>query len=123
MKILPVVVEIGINLVMSTHVYTFCGKFYLQCNGGHIGLCSTACLASLIMKLWDTAWIDLLDREEIQLFDHFRYVDDIRDFLRPLLHGVRWSDGHFKFKEEWAPTDRESGVSDQQRTAQRSRKL
>ena len=53
-KILAVVVEIGINLVMSTHVYTFCGKFYLKCNGGHIGLRSTACLASLIMKLWDT---------------------------------------------------------------------
>lgn len=52
-KIMAMVVEVLTNLVMSTHVYSFAGKFYLQRDGGPIGLRSTACIPALIMKLWD----------------------------------------------------------------------
>ena len=45
---------------MSTHVYTFGGKFYLQKDGGPIGLTSTACLAALVMKLLDMAWVKVV---------------------------------------------------------------
>ena len=79
--ILAVFVEILVHLVMSTHVYKFGGKFYLQLEGGPIGLRSTACLASLIMKMWDCAWMKLLKREQIDVLCLFRYVDDIRNFL------------------------------------------
>ena len=59
-KIVAMVVEILVNLIMASHVYCFGGKFYLQADGGPIGLRSTACLAALIMKLWDLAWQKLI---------------------------------------------------------------
>ena len=49
-RIVAAVVEISVNVVMSTHVYTFCGNYYLQVDGGPIGLRSTASLAPLIMN-------------------------------------------------------------------------
>ena len=63
--IVATVVEIAITAVMATHVYTFGGRYFLQKEGGPIGLRSTACLASLIMKIWDLAWVELLNREGI----------------------------------------------------------
>ena len=98
--ILAAFMEIMVNLVMSTHVYYFAGKFYLQRDSGPIGLRSTACLAALIMKLWDLAWQKLAEREGLQLVDYFRYVDDCRNMLLCLLEGWRWEDGEFKFKSE-----------------------
>ena len=83
-----------------------------------IGLCSTACLASLIMKLWDGAWLDLLDREGVNLVYYFRYVDDSRSFARPLIHGVRWNGEHFEFKLEWQQIDLASDKTNQQRTTE-----
>ena len=97
--IMAVVVEILVN-VMGSHVYTFNGDFFLQVAGGPIGLRSTACLASLIMKLWDRAWLALMDREGISLYDLFMYVDDVRSFLRPLCHGIRWNGENFVHSSE-----------------------
>ena len=114
--IIATAMEIGVNVAMSTHVYVFCGRLYLQWAGGPIGLRITACLAALIMKLWDIAWLTLLDREEIDLVDYFRYVDDARSFARPLIHGVRWDGMNFVFKKDWEIEDKESGKTDQQRT-------
>ena len=94
-RILAYFVEILVNVIMGTHVYEFCGKYFLQVDGGPIGLRSTAYLASLIMKLWDCAWKKLLEREEVDLISLYRYVDDVRNFARPLIPGVRWSGEHF----------------------------
>ena len=52
--IIAAVIEIAVHVVFTTHVYTFCGKFFLQQRGGPIGLRSTASLAALVMKIWDT---------------------------------------------------------------------
>ena len=68
-------VEILTNVIMSTHVYSFCGHLFVQNNSGPIGLKSTASLAALIMKIWDQAWVNLLVREEILIIDYLRYVD------------------------------------------------
>ena len=100
-KILATVIEIAVKLVMGSHVYVLCGNFFLQRSGGPIGIRSTACLASLIMKLWDKAWLELLHREGINIIDFFRYVDDLRNFSRPLLPGIRWKGSNFVFKKEW----------------------
>ena len=43
-------------------------------------------------------------------------MDDIRNFLRPLLHGVRWSGEHFFYREDWEDEDLKLQLSDQQRT-------
>ena len=110
------VIEISVNTVMSTHVYTFAGRFFVQRDGGPIGLRSTASLASLIMKIWDVLWLQLLKREGISLIDFFRYVDDARSFLRPLLEGWKWNGQNFEFKEEWYKDDMLSGMTDLERT-------
>ena len=47
--IVSMVVECAILTVMTNHVYTFAGKYYLQDNGGPIGLNSTASLSSIVM--------------------------------------------------------------------------
>ena len=117
-KILALTVEIAVSVVMSSHVYHFCGKFYLQADGGPIGLRSTATLAALIMKLWDSAWVDLLDREGLILFLYFRYVDDSRSFVPPIAEGWRWDCDRFKFSENWRSEDIASGKSDQARTTE-----
>ena len=101
---------------MSTHVYTFQGRFFIQSDGGPIGLRCTASLASLIMKLWDVLWLRLLRREGIELIDFLRYVDDARTFLRPLLEGWRWDGNMFKFTEDWFEEDMLSGLRDDERT-------
>ena len=115
-KIVAAVVEVAINVVQATHVYKFCGHYYVQLEGGAIGLTSTASLASLVMKLWDMAWLALLERENITVLLFFRYVDDIRNFLPPLQEGWRWYNGCFQFSTTWLEEDLLSGLTDEQRT-------
>ena len=90
-KAVATIVEISVNAVMGTHIYTFAGRFFVQRDYGPIGLRIMASLASLIMKIWDVLWLQLLKREGISSIDFFRYVDDTRSFLRPLLEGLRWN--------------------------------
>ena len=108
--------EILINVVMGSHVYSFAGKIYLQSNGGPIGLRNTATLAALAMKLWDIAWLKLLVRENITVEAYYRYVDDVRNFLAPLCEGWRWNGTIFEFSDVWKSEDIESGESDDLRT-------
>jgi len=115
-QILATLMEIMVNVVMGTHIYYFAGKFFLQSDSGPIGLRSTASLAALIMKLWDTAWLELVDREGLELLDYFRYVDDCRNMLFCLLEGWRWVDNEFKFSEAWEIEDLNSDVTDSSRT-------
>ena len=68
------------------------------------------------MKLWDSAWQQLADREGLELLDYFRYVDDCRNMLFCLLEGWRWVDDEFKFDEAWQQEDLNSDVSDSYRT-------
>ena len=70
------VVECAIITVMTTHVYTFAGKYYLQENGGPIGLNSTASLSSIVMCWWDKMWMRLLQRLFVKVLLYYRYVDD-----------------------------------------------
>ena len=99
------VLEIMVNLVMSTHIYVFCGKYFRQRLGGLIGLRRTATIAALIMKLWDQAWVRLLEKENLGVLEFFRYVDDVRNFVFSLYEGWRWSEGSFKQSREWEEKD------------------
>ena len=75
------VIELAIHVAMSTHIYQFCGRFFIQQEGGPIGLRSTAALAALIMKLWDVAWLQLVKKEFLEVLLYCRYVDDCRNFF------------------------------------------
>ena len=90
----------------------------MQREGGPIGLRSTASLANLIMKIWDTCWKFILEKENIDLLEYFRYVDDCRNFLKPLAEGWKWSRVNMRF--EYTNTDYEQDMlsteTDQART-------
>ena len=68
-RIVAAVVEILVNLVMASHVYTFGDKWFIQVDGGPIGLRSTASLALLIIKIWVLFWMKLMDRKGLKLLD------------------------------------------------------
>ena len=55
-------------------------------------------------------------REEITVIEYLRYVDDSRDFARPLEEGVRWDGQNFSFRECWRKEDLDSCLSDEART-------
>ena len=110
------VIEILVNFIMVSHVYCFGGRFYLQVDGGPIGLRSTACMAALIMNLWDQARQILIKWENLDVHLSFRYVDDYRNCLRALIEGWRWNGVEFQYKHEWKIEDLNSRVSDQHRT-------
>ena len=105
---------------MSHHVYTFGGKLYLQQSGGPIGLRFTACLASAIMKIWDEAWLDLLEKNKMTPIIYKRYVDDSRNLTFPIAEGWRWNGEKFSFDERTFLSDKEKGTAehDQIRTSQ-----
>ena len=115
-KIFAAVMEVMINVAMATHVYSFGGKVFLQADGGPIGLKLTAALAALIMKLWDIAWLKLLENQKVVIHDYYRYVDDSRNALPCLKEGWRWTHDRFEFSDDWEAEDLNSGVTDQHRT-------
>ena len=88
-KIVAAVLEIGVIVTMGTHLYSFCGKTFVQLVGGPIGLRLTAALANLIMCFFDRSLRQLLTRELIKINLSFRFVDDSRYGLRPIEPGWR----------------------------------
>ena len=94
------IMEVGVLIVMNTHVYEFHGKLYLQCYGGPIGLAITAWLASLVMQCFDNLWLNLLSRNNVAIWDYMRYVDDCRDFYPGINKGWFWSGSAFSFSNE-----------------------
>ena len=84
-KIVARTIEIAILVAMGLHLYSFGGQVYIQLSGGPIGLCFTVCLAAVLMKIWDVAWLQLLHNENIKTELYKRYVvDDSRSLLKPL---------------------------------------
>ena len=92
------------------------GSVYLQLSGRPIGLRKTASLASVVMKEWDVAFMELMDREGITIDLFMRYVDDYRFFLRPLNERWYWAGDRFEFSWERREEDLKSQLSDQSRT-------
>ena len=66
---------------------------------GPIGMSFTVCLAAVLMKLWDIAWLDSMENESLQVDLYSRYVDDSRNLLHPLVPGWRWDNGQRKIEQ------------------------
>ena len=112
--IVATMMEIGILVVMSTHLYTFNGVTFIQLLGGPIGLRLTAALANLVMAYFDRALKLLLLRENIKVPLSFRFVDDSRFGLQPIRPGWRWESGRLIFKE--SEVEKDIAVGPQRRT-------
>ena len=84
-KILATVIKIAVETMFNTHIYCFDSTYYLQQNGGPIGLHATFAVARLAMVDWDRKWLYKMETNNTTLEDASRYMDDVRAFM----HAVR----------------------------------
>ena len=80
-KIVAAVIRIGVVAMFNTHVYTFAGKYFVQQQGGPIGLRSTCAVARITMLDWDNKWQRRMEDNNIEMEDGSRYMDDVRGDL------------------------------------------
>ena len=90
-------VQIMILLMCSTTCYKFGGQIFRQKGGLGIGLRGSAAIARLSMCTWDGLWARLMLAAGISLNLFYRYVDDIRVYMRPLLKGWTWQHDRWVF--------------------------
>jgi hypothetical protein len=113
---LSTVVQIGVMAVMNSHIYSFGGKYFLQKKGGPIGLRATCAIARITMLDWDRKWLDICQKNNLELVESGRYMDDLRVFLHEIKVGWRWHKGELCFCEEWEEEDRRTGKGGLERT-------
>ena len=82
--VVATVIQIGVEKLFSTHMYTFGGKFFLQQSGGPIGLRGTCAAARVVMSRWDKKWLERLEAANITLALGCRYMDDRRAVFHPI---------------------------------------
>ena len=116
-KILAAVVRIAVEVLFSTHLYTFGGKTFLQKKGGPIGLRATCAIARLAMSMWDKAWLTMVDRLKLEIEEYLRYMDDGRIFMHQIKRGWRWWRGELVWKQEWEEEDKSKTLGEVTRLA------
>ena len=55
--------------------------------------------------------------ENIRIQTNFRYIDDVRIFLKSINRGWRYEEGRLKFRKTWELEEKRAGVSKEQKTA------
>ena len=74
--IMSEVMRLAVEIMFSTHVYSFGGHCYKQKEGGPIGLRSTLVLARVVMGRWDIKWKERMNDCNLEVEDEGRFVDD-----------------------------------------------
>ena len=110
------VLKTAVLAIFKTHTYSFNQKFYLQKNGGPIGLRSTCCVARLVMTWWDSMLVEALESLNIKKVAGARYMDDIRVWLHAIRLGWRWVNGELLYKKEWKLEEVSAGMTALQKT-------
>ena len=77
-RVMAEVLRLSVEIMYSTHIYSFGGKCYKQREGGPIGLRSTCALARVVMAKWDIKWKARMTDSNVKLEDDGRFVDDAR---------------------------------------------
>ena len=108
-KIIGAVIEIGVITAMNTHIYSFNGTMYIQCQGGPIGLHLTAALANLVMCYFDLTLREILKDNMLKVSLSFRFVDDSRFGMCPIKPGWRWTQNPLVFNKEHVENNRANG--------------
>ena len=103
--IMAEVMRLSIELMYSTHIYSFGGRSYKQRDGGPIGLRSTCALSRVVMARWDCKWKERMQQSNIKVEDDGRFVDDARVFMYPVRPGWRWEGGGLWFSKAWEEED------------------
>ena len=103
--IISEVMRLSVELMFTTHIYSFGGRSYQQREVGPKGLRSTCALARVVMASWDCKWKARMTDNNIKVEDDGRFVDDARVFLYPIRPGWRWEGDGLYFKKEWEAED------------------
>jgi hypothetical protein len=103
--IMSEVLRLSIELMFTTHIYSFGGRSYKQRDGGPIGLRSMCALARVVMARWDCKWKARMTENNIVVEDDGRFVDDARVFLYAVRPGWRWERSGLWYKKEWEEED------------------
>jgi hypothetical protein len=74
-RVMAEVLRQSVEIMYSTHNYSFGGKTYKQQEGGPIGLRSTCALARVVMGRWDCKWKKRMSKTNIKMEDDGRFVD------------------------------------------------
>ena len=85
--IMAEVMRLLVEVSFKTHIYSFNNKFFLQSDGGPIGLRSTCAIARVVMARHGIQWKQRMEDNNIKLEGFGFYVDDGRIFLYPLRPG------------------------------------
>ena len=108
----------AVMTLFKTHCYTFGGKYYLQKQGGPIGLRSTCCIARLVMIWWDKKLLELMGTSNMTLEECQRYMDDIRLWMYSIRLGWRWTDGELVFSSTWRQEELDRGMTGLEKTTE-----
>ena len=81
--------EIAVRECFRNHVYQFDGRYYVQKEGGAIGLCLTGVVAEINMAAWEGKFRDLVKKNEIDLIVSYIYVDDQNVLFKIIKRGTR----------------------------------
>ena len=92
-KMIAAMVHVMTMVMMQSSCYTFGGEIYLQTSGSGIGLRGSACVAKLIMTLWDKLWGKSQQSWKLVVNLFMRYIDDIRIYMKPIRKGWYWHNG------------------------------
>ena len=104
-EMVALLVQISTMLLMTTHIYSFGGKIYIQSKGAGIGLRASACLARIVMCLWDSNWAKIQSESGLKAIIFLRYVDDLRLYINLINKGWFWEDGKWTFNKERGEED------------------
>ena len=105
----------GVEVVMGSHFYRFCGKAYHQQAGGPIGLELSQALARLVMLWWDGEFLQRCQRAGISREMYLRYLDDVNMITRCLPAGTVYRDGGLQVDRQ--VEEEEQGVEGDKITA------
>ena len=79
---LALVLAHGVKKVMSNHVYKTGDEFYLQNDGGPIGLELTGAVHRPFMRMWDRRYLKAVSNAGYQMLMYKRYVDDSNQVVK-----------------------------------------
>ena len=118
-------VESMVKLVFQSHVYTYGGKVFRQQDGGPIGLRLSGSVAAIVMIVWDSKMVELVEESGINMPLYARYVDDGNTLMEAFRRGWRWVDEEKRlmWKKEWENEDEEIGEEDDKRCFREWRRL
>ena len=112
------VMRTAVLTIFKTHTYHFGEKYYLQEEGGPIGLRSTCSIARLVMLWWDDQLVVALESRNIKMISGARFMDDARVWLQAIRMGWRLVGGVLTYRRAWMEEERKSGMSVLQKTTE-----